>query len=332
MVSTALILLGLAVGAPQPAPALFVPAGVRLVIESLDLALTTPDRWRISPLSNPAELVLVSGSERAQTNLRVRRSIAVRTPREHMREIAVELGPAYAGIEFETEVKRTEGTRELTLVSASDGGSLHARLFVVRLAPESEHLFWLDGSARDVERAFAEVLACIDGATAAGGPVAISNSSTDAPAIRHRPSGLVIERHPTGLEPRSIEADALDADGLAWALEGPSAPLAEITLTRRSVAPLVDETTAAGSLGSELRNDPSAWNLSSSRERLANQPARRVTWQRAGPGRGRAFETWFFKSGSSLFRLDIVAQVEWLETNQAALEDFRRGLRFAEQE
>ncbi len=142
----------------------------------------------------------------------------------------------------------------------------------------------------------------------------------------------MIERHPAGFMPRSVEPTALDGDGLRWTLEGPDSITAELVLTRRSVAPVVDEGSAAGSLGTELRNDPAVSELTSSRERLANQPARRVTWRRAGPGGGRAHETWFFKSGSSLFRLDLVCQPAWLEKNAAALEDFRRGLRFAEQE
>lgn len=341
MVPAALIALALvgsvAGSAPVPQPPLAAAnaRGVRIVIESLDLALTTPERWRISSDSGPTELVLATGSDRARTTLRVRRSLAVRSPREHLRELAVELGPPFEGIEFESETRRDAGPHSVQVVQAADPArrdALQVRLFVVRLSAEGEHLFWLDGGARDVQRAFEEVLACIAGATAATGPARAVEPGAGPEALRHRASGLVIERHPAGFTPRNVEAAALDGEGLRWVLEGPESIQAELVLTRRSVAPLVDESSAAGSLGTELRNDPTVSGLTSSRERLASQPARRVTWRRSGPGGGHAHETWFFKSGSSLFRLDLVAQPVWLETNQAALEDFRRGLRFAEPE
>lgn len=314
---------------PEPARA---PAGLRLVIESLDLALTTPDRWRISTASTPDELVLLAGTERAPLHLRVRRDLSARLPRELMRELALELGAPYSEVEFESEETRPAGEREVLIVSASRG-DLGVRLFVVALSPAARHLFWLDGGARDVRRAFDEVLACIAGA----GPVVQSAAGAQGvpvvdSAIVHRASGLVVERHPAGLEPLSVEPEALDGEGLAWAAGEPEAAVARLTLTRRSVGPMVDEATAAGSLGSELRRDAGVSELASSRERLANMPARRVSWRRGHGERALAFETWFFKAGSSLFRLELEAQAEWLTQNQAALEDFRRGLRFVEQE
>lgn len=339
MVPAALTLLGILgastiLASPQ-APTAPSTVGVRIVVEGLDLALTTPDRWRITPESGPLELVLAAGSERGRTTLRVRRSLAERSPREHLREFALELGSPFERVEFTSEAQHEAGPHTVRVVHAADPAGrdgLQVRLFVVRLAAEGEHLFWLDGTGRDVQRAFPEILACVGGATAATGPVRRVAASDGSAAIRHRASGLVVERHPAGFAPRAIEPADLDGDGLNWLLEGPDGVLAQLVLTRRSVAPLVDEASAAGSLGTELRNDPAVSELTSSRERLASQPARRVTWRRAGPAGGRSHETWFFKSGSSLFRLDLVAQPAWLVQNEAALEDFRRGLRFAEQE